>query len=106
MATRCTIKVEGLNFAKVYKHWDGYKDHMLGWLNEFNNDFNKNRGHDPEYKFAQLLRFAERKSKDFNLDSSHYTGWGVIPFNNTCWAEYEYILTGNGVEVVEFPEED
>jgi hypothetical protein len=104
MATRCTIKIDGINYAKIYKHWDGYPDGMLDWLNEFNDSFNKNRGHDPEYKFAQLLRFAQRKAKEFGLDNSRYTGWGVIPFNSTCWAEYEYILTENGVKLIEEPE--
>ena len=54
MATRCTIKIEGVNYAKIYKHWDGYPDHMLDWLNEFNDGFNKKRGENPEYKFCLL----------------------------------------------------
>ena len=99
MATRCTIKIEGVNYAKIYKHWDGYPDHMLEWLNDFNNDFNKNRGHDPEYKFAQCLRFAQREGKIFNLDTNPHTGWGVIPFDGHYGAEYEYTLTKEGVNV-------
>ena len=54
MATRCTIKIEGIDYAKVYKHWDGYPDATLRWLEEFNRNFSKNRGDDPAYKLAQL----------------------------------------------------
>ena len=99
MATRCTIKIEGVNCAKIYKHWDGYPEHMLEWLNDFNNDFNKNRGGYPEYKFAQCLRFAQREGEKFNLDTSLYTGWGVIPFDGHYGAEYEYTLTSEGINV-------
>ena len=103
MATRCTIKIDGINYAKIYKHWDGYPGGMLDWLNDFNDSFNKNRGHDPEYKFAQCLRFAERNAGEYNLDCTEYTGWGVIPFNDTYGACYEYILTDKGVKVIEDP---
>lgn len=100
MATRSTIKIEGVNYAKIYKHWDGYPDGMVDWLNEFNADFNKQRGDDPEYKFAQVLRFAQREGERFNLDMNKHTGWGVVPFDNDCWEEYEYILTSTGVKVI------
>jgi hypothetical protein len=70
---------------------------MLNWLNEFNDDFNKNRGENPEYKFAQCLRFAQREGKRFDLDMSEHTGWGVIPFDENYFAEYEYTLTSEGV---------
>jgi len=99
MATRCTIKIEGVNYAKIYKHWDGYPDHMIPWLKEFNDDFNINRGPDSDYKFAQCLRFAQKKTSEFNLDASQYTGWGVIPFDGECGAEYEYILTSEGINI-------
>ena len=99
MATRCTIKIEGVNYAKIYKHWDGYPAQMLDWLNEFNDDFNINRGPESDYKFAQCLRFAQRKGNEFNLDNSNYTGWAVIPFDGDCEAEYEYTLTSEGVNV-------
>lgn len=97
MATRSTIKIEGVNFAKIYKHWDGYPDAMVDWLNEFNNHFNEKRGHDPEYKFAQLLRFSQREGQRFGLDMSNTTGWGVVPIDSDCSAEYEYILKKDGV---------
>ena len=55
MATRCTIKIDNIDFAKVYKHWDGYPAHMLEWLSEFNMDFNKNRPGDAETKASTTL---------------------------------------------------
>ena len=44
MATRCTIKIEGVEYAKIYKHWDGYPEANYIWLKEFNDRFNKERG--------------------------------------------------------------
>ena len=96
MATRCSIKIEGIDFAKIYKHWDGYPEAMLKWLEEFNKDFTKKRGDDPEYKFAQLLRSSSRDAEKYELDSSKYTGWGVIPYNEDYGVDYEYILHKNG----------
>ena len=32
MATRSTIKVEGINYVKIYQHLDGYLDNMLNML--------------------------------------------------------------------------
>jgi hypothetical protein len=105
MATRCTIKIEGVKYAKIYKHWDGYPKGMLPWLNKFNDNFNKKRGNDPEYKFAQCLRFAERQGNRFNLDMSEYTGWGVIPYDADYFADYEYTLTKDDVKVELITEE-
>ena len=36
MATRCTIKVDGVDYVKIYKHWDGYPENMLQPLIEWN----------------------------------------------------------------------
>lgn len=96
MATRCTIKIEEIHCAKVYKHWDGYPDATLKWLETFNRNFNKNRDADPHYKFAQLLRDSIRNCSTFDLDPSQYTGWGVIPYDWEWNEEYEYILLANG----------
>jgi len=101
MATRGTIKIEGINYAKIYKHWDCNPDCMLDWLNDFNNDFNTNRGHDPEYKFAQLLRFSQREGDKYHLDMSKHTGWGVVEYDEDLWADYEYTLTNKQVIVNE-----
>ena len=100
MATRSTIKIEGVDFAKIYKHSDGYPSAMKDWLNNFNNEFNKSRGHDPDYKFAQLLRFSQREGKRWNLDMSKTTGWGIVPHDCDCGEEYEYILKDEKLEII------
>lgn|SRR5487761_1132384 len=101
MATRATIKVEGVDYAKVYKHWDGNPACTLPFLEVFNKDFAKNRGDDPEYKFAQLLRASERLGDEFNLDRSQYTGWGILPLDADAGQAYEYFLKADGtVEIV------
>ena len=97
MATRSTIKIQGVYYAKVYKHFDGYPDGMIKWLTEFNDRFNKRRGHDAEYKFAQLLRYSSKYGNEFELDENEFTGWGIIPYNDQCGEEYEYILTKDEV---------
>jgi len=94
MATRATIKIEGINFAKVYKHWDGNPEGMLPWLEDFNKSFTENRGDDPEYKFAQLLRSSA--DEKYNLDSSKITGYGVIPYDQDMGEEYQYFLHRDG----------
>lgn len=94
MATRATVSIEGVGFAKVYKHWYGYPEGMLPFLEKFNKDFTKERGVDPEYKLAQLLRESVRSQKEFDLDRSKYTGWGVTSYNQE--EEYNYVLHADG----------
>jgi hypothetical protein len=96
MGTRCVISVEGNCKAKIYKHYDGYPEGTLPWLEKFNKDFTLNRGMDPEYKFAQLLRDSVRSEKEFKLDPSKYTGWGIIGYDADCGQEYEYLLKNDG----------
>ncbi len=96
MATRSTIKIEGIKYAKVYKHYDGSPKSTLPWLIKFNKEFSENRGTDPEYKFAQLLRSSVMMSEEFKLDTSDFTGWGVVGFNAHMDAEYEYVLHVDG----------
>lgn len=96
MSTSCTIKIEGITFAKIYKHWDGDPDSTLLWLETFNVDFATNRGIDPEYKFAQLLRSSTRDADMFSLDDSKHTGWGVLPYTALVDIDYEYLLSNNG----------
>ena len=105
MGTRAIIKFEGSDIV-VYKHYDGYPRHQSSkgtyrWLSEFNMDFAKNRGDDPGYKVAQLLRDTIRKADEYpGLDPSLYTGWGVYVNKEgddfDMWQEYEYILYKNG----------
>ena len=96
MATRCTIKIEGIDYAKIYKHWDGYPDATLKWLQDFNKDFSENRGEDANYKFAQLLRSSARDAEKYQLDASLHTGWGVIPIDENWSEEFEYTLHTEG----------
>ena len=96
MATRCTIKVEGIDLVKVYKHHDGYPEATLKWLQSFNEDFTKNRGDDPEYKIAQLLRSSAFHAELFELGKSVHTGWGVIPRDSDAGEEFEYVLHKDG----------
>jgi len=96
MSTRATIKIEGVEFAKVYKHWDGYPERTLPFLEKFNKDFAEQRGNDPDYKFAQLLRATKRLEQEFGLDDSDYTGWGVVSFQSDCGEEFEYTLHSDG----------
>jgi len=83
----------------LYKHWDGYTEATLPWLEAFNKDFAENRGSDPEYKFAQLLRSSERDGDKFKMDRNKYTGWGVLPYEDN-YAPYEYTLNKNGTVTV------
>lgn len=102
MSTNATIKIEGINYAKVYKHWDGYPEATLPWLQDFNRRFTEGRGDDAEYKFAQLLRDSALNADKFDLDNSTTTGWGVIHYDASYGAEYEYVLKKDGsVEVHE-----
>jgi hypothetical protein len=96
MATPAKIFVEGIDYAVLYKHFDGYPSSTLPWLEEFNTKFTENRGEDPQYKFAQLLRSTIREEySHYGLDDSLYTGWGVMS-PDTAWGQYEYILHTDG----------
>lgn len=95
MATRAVIIVPGMS-VKLYKHWDGYPERTLPWLEKFNKEFTQARGVDPNYKFAQLIRSSVRMAEEFDLDISHHTGWGVMPINENCGEEYIYTLQDDG----------
>ncbi len=102
MGTRAIIKVEGLNLVQLYKHFDGYKSATLPWLEKFNVQFAQERGDDPEYRFAQLIRSSAFDTAEFDLDPSRTTGWGVVPYGSDYGQEFEYTLLKNGsVEVLE-----
>ena len=99
MSTKATIIIiEGIEYAKIYQHWDGQPEHTLEYLIAFNEDFYENRGDGPEYKFAQFLRFTARLEnvEKYKLDNSLYTGWGVIPFNQYYGQQFEYTLNKDG----------
>jgi len=96
MATRSVIKVEDFTSVQLYKHWDGYPEATLPWLEEFNKQFAENRGKDPSYKFAQLIRSSVFMKDEFGLDESTETGWGVVGYNDDMGQEYEYTLHTDG----------
>ncbi len=96
MATRATIFIEGVEFAKVYKHWSGCPEDTLDWLKEFNKRFTQERGNDPEYKFAQLLRNSIKNAEKYKLDKSEFTGWGVFDYYADCGEEFLYLLKTDG----------
>lgn len=100
MATRAVIIVPGIP-VKLYKHWDGYPSGTLPWLEKFNKKFTQERGIDPNYKFAQLIRSSVRMAEEFNLDLSHHTGWGVMKINVRCGEEYTYTLQDDGTVTYE-----
>ena len=99
MSTNATILVEGVDYCKLYKHWDGYEDATLPWLKEFNEKFTAARGDDPIYKMAQLIRSSVFDGEKFELDLSKDTGWGVTPIDE-YEGEYEYLLKIDGTVTV------
>jgi len=96
MGTRAVIKIKDYGTACLYKHWDGYPEATLEWLEEFNKEFSDGRGNDNTYKFAQLVRSSVLLADKYNLDQSKLTGWGVYPANADVGQEYEYILCPDG----------
>ena len=100
MSTNAVIEVEGIEFAEIWKHWDGYPEATLPWLTKFNKEFTEKRGDDPEYKFAQLLRSTKVCEEEFGLDRSDTTGWGVMK-KNQMDGSYKYILKKDGTVEVE-----
>lgn len=95
MATNATIKIEGYDLCKVFKYWDGNPENTLPWLEDFNQKFVK-QGRAGEYKMASLLRSSAFDAKEFNLDDSPYSGWGVVNYNHEIGVPYEYTLHLDG----------
>ena len=100
MSTNAVIRLEGYDFVELYKHWDGYPEATLAWLENFNERFVANRGNDLPYKFAQLIRSSAFKAEEFDLDASSFTGWGVDKKGSHCY-DYLYILKADGTVTVE-----
>lgn len=101
MGTRAIIRIEGVNYAELYKHYDGYPKRTLPWLQAFNESFTKARGNDPSYKFAQLLRNTVIGAREFGLDDSDFTGWGINEFSSDCGQQFTYLLKIDGtVELI------
>ena len=99
MSTRALIKVEGLNIA-LYKHYDGYPDGILPWLEDFYKTFFSKRKDDSSYCLAQLIRSTTNPR--YKLVPSDITGYGIVMATDDCGQEYEYTLTAKGtIEVKE-----
>ena len=110
MSTRATIRMEGMEHCKVYKHSDGYPEVMLEWLEQFNKAFTEKRGECAcaEQKIAQLLRHSVIKFPIKTKDNYQcYTGdnefldWAIVEYDEDYNADYEYTLKKDGsVEVM------
>jgi len=98
MSTKAMIMVVGLPDVALYKHWDGMPKSTLPWLEEFNMEFQKKRGDDPEYKFAQLIRSSVFLAEKHGLDKDNSTGWGVLTKNlsGITSINYKYFLQIDG----------
>ena len=103
MGTRAFIKVEGTPVA-LYKHFDGYPEGTLPWLVEFHSSFIENRGVDPDYEIAQLVRSSVLLADKYGLDDSKLTGWGLYVIDNDeeigGMISYVYTLKNDGTIVV------
>jgi|GEM_PF-6721745 len=84
MSTSAVIIVPGIK-CFLYKHFDGYPKATLDWLVKFNRVFTKQRGIDPQYKMAQLIRSSVIMAEEFKLDRSHYTGWGGCSYDGRIY---------------------
>ena len=97
MSTRSQIKVRGSE-VMLYKHSDGYPEETLPTLGETMKRFIKERGNEPDYALAQIMRaFARRdeqrrkewlkeikdnpdKYSEYMLETyskPRMTGWGI-----------------------------
>jgi len=95
MGTSALISIEDYPNFYLYKHFDGFPDDTLPWLKHFNKDFTENRGDDPSYKAAQLVRSSAVYCDKFHLDASLYTGWGIYT-RNEFDCDYTYRLMKDG----------
>lgn len=89
MSTRAQITVKGSGIY-IYKHSDGYPEGVLLLLETVCREFREQRGNDPDYLLAQIIRrfaidderaYRERLATDPEMakyyDPTRPTGWGV-----------------------------
>jgi len=113
MSTRAQIKVKGSE-VMIYKHSDGYPSETLPTLIGTMQTFIKERGNEPDYALAQIMRaFARRDEKrrqeklaKDDVFSKYYekqqmTGWGLDTVRH---GDIEFLYTvdlSKGVVIVE-----
>ena len=113
MSTRSQIKVKGSEIM-IYKHSDGYPSETLPTLIGTMQTFIKERGNEPDYALAQIMRaFARRDEKrrkeklaKDDVFSKYYekqqmTGWGLDTVRH---GDIEFLYTvdlSKGVVIVE-----
>lgn len=110
MSTRCQIVVmedeTTMYPVKIYKHSDGYPSGVLPWLEPFARAFAADRGPDPEYMVAQIIRNqALADLDDFtgiegsSFDPRHqFTGWGACPYWHGDIEYFYKVFPGGRVE--------
>ena len=72
MSTRAQIVVKGNEEAKIYKHSDGYPDGVMPVLTELLQQFIAERGNDPEYCTAQIIRAFARDDEKHRIRQLEY----------------------------------
>ena len=95
MATSCIIRVEGISYVELYKHFDGMPTSTLQWLEDFNAEASNALKDDITYKFAALVRSSIRDAEKYGLDDSKFTGWGIYPPGKMA-VDYIYTLKNDG----------
>jgi hypothetical protein len=100
MSTSAIIVVMGLEDICLFKQADGYPSSTLKWLQDFNKRFTQERGHDENYKFAQLVRSSATDAEKYNLFQSEFRGWGIYEPTEIGY-DYKYILKSDGTVTIE-----
>ncbi len=110
MSTRAIIRLQSNEVPiAIYKHSDGYPSEVIPVLAPFIKRFFKNRGNDPQYLMAQIVRaFAvadykyrledsdDPRSEDCNfLYGQDYTGWGLVDYDHSDYS-YRYEIGASG----------
>lgn len=92
------VRVQGLPQVELFVHRVISVDLFEEWLREFNEAFCNERGFDPQYKFAQLLRSSVFDADKFAIDTNCIYGWEVLPQCNIedSSHDYLYILNNDG----------
>lgn len=101
MSTRCHIRVKEANGKlyphMIYKHSDGYPEGVLPFLKPFTKKFIKERGDDPEYCIAQILRhWAIEEQKECEQDGFYKDKTQYLPINSflgwgICSTKYPHV---------------